>query len=116
MITLLICLLVSAYGFLHFAMSVQKHHMEVYKPLGKIVPLTRQEFRVFQLIGWLCMGLSLWPAISHWGVGIGIMAWLMILAVSATAIAAILSYRMNWVQIAWQWLGIGGKIALPKYK
>lgn len=113
---ILLSLIISFYGFLHFAMSVKKHQMDVYKGWLKAEPLTSREYWTFQMIGWFCMVLSYALALREWSVGIGTMAWLMLITVSALAVVALLSYRLSWLQRLWDLVCIGRRLAPPKAK
>lgn len=106
----------SFWGFLHFAMSVRKHHMEVYQRWGKVMPLSQREYCVMQGIGWLLMALSYRCAVINWGVGVGTMAWLLLLTVSALLLVGLLSYRLLWLQRLWRIVGLGGWLAPPRYQ
>lgn len=108
--------ILSFYGFLHFALSVKKHQMDVYKGWIKCKPLTPKEYWTFQMIAWCCMVLSYWLAVTIWGVGIGSMAWLMLITLSALLVVGLLSYRLHWLKILWRWTCIGSKIAPPEMK
>jgi len=43
--------------------------------------------------GWLMLTVGLWPAIQGYGLSIGVSLWFGVLAIAATAVALLLSYR-----------------------
>lgn len=112
--TFIFALIVSLYGFLHFAMCVKKHHSDIYSTWLKAEYVTRREFYCFQLFAWLCMGVSLALSCAEWGLGIGIMAWLLLIAVAATALVAAISYQFNWVALMWRHIGFARYLTPPK--
>ncbi|TCO74145.1 DUF3325 domain-containing protein [Rhodovulum euryhalinum] len=73
-------------GFAALALSMPRHCAQRHP--GKP---TRLSQRLFQGLGWGGLGLSLWPAIAHWGVSIGLTAWLGLATVAAFALGMALS-------------------------
>ncbi|MBM6550955.1 DUF3325 domain-containing protein [Marinomonas ostreistagni] len=112
----LVSFLLSFYAFLHFAMSVKKHHLDVYKGWYQAKPLSMREYRTQQLIAWLALLASFYIAVAHWGIGIGSMAWLMLITVSALLVVALLAYRLNWFQWLWRYTSLGLRVAPPVSK
>lgn len=108
--------LLSFYGFLHFAMSVKKHHMDIYKGWYQAKSLSQREYWVMQAIAWLAMTASFYCAVVIWGIGIGSMAWLMLITVSALLVVALFSYRLQWFKWLWRHTCLGHKVAPPELK
>lgn len=113
---ILLSFLLSFYGFLHFAMAVKKHHMDVYKGWYKAQPISCREYWSMQGIAWLSMSVSFALAIMVWGVGIGSMAWLMLITVAALLVVALLAYRLNWFKRLWRYTCLGHRLAPPQLK
>ncbi|RUM49064.1 MAG: hypothetical protein DSY85_16455 [Marinomonas sp.] len=102
-------LIVSFFSFMHFAVSVQKHHRDLYKKMA----ITNKEFRVLQGVAWVTLLGTLIPAIQHWGVGIGIMTWLLLITVSALVVTALVNFAPESFAKLWRLLGGVRFIAPP---
>lgn len=113
---IILSFLLSFYGFLHFAMAVKKHHMDVYKGWYKAQPISRREYWSMQCIAWLSMSVSFALAILVWGVGIGSMAWLMLITVSALLVVALMTYCLALFQWLWRYTCLGHRLAPPQLK
>ncbi len=109
MTALWVILVVSFFSFMHFAVSVQKHHRDLYKKMT----ITNKEFRVLQSVAWVTLLYTLIPAIQHWGMGIGIMAWLMLITVSALAVTVLVNFAPESFAKLWRLLGVVRFIAPP---
>ncbi len=59
--------------------------------------LTPSARRLSRYAGWLLLGLSVWPAITMWGLSIGISVWFGLLTVASILLALALSYRPRWI-------------------
>lgn len=102
-------LIVSFFSFMHFAVSVQKHHRDLYKKMA----ITNKEFRVLQGVAWVTLLCTLIPAIQHWGVGIGIMTWLLLITVSALVVTVLVNFAPESFAKLWRLLGVVRFIAPP---
>jgi hypothetical protein len=74
-------------GFGALSLSMDRHA----KQISSAPPAPRAR-RLHLISGWLLLTLALYPAIDAYGVSIGISVWIGFLAVSATAVALLLSY------------------------
>ncbi|MDR3299506.1 MAG: DUF3325 family protein [Candidatus Accumulibacter sp.] len=75
-------------GFGALSTSMERHAKQIF---GQLPPAATRRLRA--AAGWLALALALVPAIHAYGIATGIAVWLGFLAVAATAIALLLSYR-----------------------
>jgi len=86
--TALASLLLSFAAFAALAMTMDKHHRDLFgAPPGK------GRRQLFTMAGWLLLAASALPLIQLQGAVIGMLFWLGLLTASALGVAMVLSYR-----------------------
>lgn len=86
MFTLLAIVLSSA-GFGAIALSMRRHHQDVF---GRLPARVRK--LTLATVGWSLLGASLWPLIARDGVAVGITFWFGVITVAALTVAMSLTY------------------------
>jgi hypothetical protein len=79
----------SALGFGLLSASMERHAKQIFGP----VPLEETTRRLRVVVGWLMLALALVPAIYDYGLSVGVAVWIGFLALSATLVALLLTYR-----------------------
>jgi hypothetical protein len=75
-------------GFALLSASMERHARQVFGTSP-----TRRSQLVRTLCGWAVLALALIPALDAYGISIGISVWVGFLAVAATLVALLLTYR-----------------------
>lgn len=103
MLTACLMFVVGFYGFLHFSLCIDKNFRLIYgeKAPGTVV------FGGYQCIGWLCVVLSLLPALGVWGNEIGVAVWVLILQTSAFLVVLLINSNSALYRFLWQYLCVG---------
>ncbi|MDR3351654.1 MAG: DUF3325 domain-containing protein [Zoogloeaceae bacterium] len=84
----LLILALALFGFCALSASMERHAKQVF---GKLPPSEAR--KRYAIVGWVALVLALLPAIHAYGPSTGIAVWVGILAVSATGVALLLTYR-----------------------
>ncbi|MDR2678101.1 MAG: DUF3325 domain-containing protein [Zoogloeaceae bacterium] len=91
----LLCLALSFLGFAVTSAGMERHAREILS-----APASRRARRLRLLAGYVLLTLALAPAISAYGVSIGVAVWIGFLAVAATLVALLLTYRPHALRFA----------------
>lgn len=75
-------------GFGTLSSSMDRHARQIFN-----TPPSPGIRRLRSSLGWCLLALALYPAINAYGISIGVAVWTGFLAISATAIALLLSCR-----------------------
>ena len=78
-------------GFAALSASMNRHAKQISNRSSHIASPGIRRLRL--MVGWHLLALALYPAIKTYGISIGIAVWIGFLAISATAIALLLSCR-----------------------
>ncbi|MDR0717806.1 MAG: DUF3325 domain-containing protein [Azoarcus sp.] len=84
----ILCFVLSLWGFAAISASMDRHAKDIFAAAGS--PRVR---RLRLLAGYILLALALPVAIAAHGLSIGISVWFGFLALAATALALILSWR-----------------------
>ncbi len=85
---MLLALLMCYAGFTALCLSTDRHHGELLH--SKPSPRRRLGLRV---LGWLLLSVSIWPAVSVAGWGLGLVQWCAVLMLSALLLVLLLPYQ-----------------------
>lgn len=85
--TALAALLLSLGGFASLALSMPKHHRQVFR--GEHTTL---DVRIRRIVGWLLLGVSLVLAVIGEGAAVGIVLWTGGLTAGALSVTILLTY------------------------
>lgn len=83
----LLGLILSCSGFSAIALSMRRHHQDVF-----VMPLGRRRKQMLAAIGWLLLGASIWPAVAGQGISVGIPFWFGIITLAALIVVMSLTY------------------------
>lgn len=84
--TVLAALTLAIFGFAALALSMHKHHRDVFG-----APPTHARRLPLRVAGWVLLGLSFAPCIAQAGWAIGIVLWLGLLTAAALAIVLLVT-------------------------
>ena len=85
----LAALVISIAGFAALALSMHKHHRDVFGTAP-----TRGRTLTLQGIGWLLLSASVSICIAHSGWSIGLVLWIGLLTFAALTVALLLTYAL----------------------
>jgi hypothetical protein len=86
----LLSLILSSTGFGAIALSMRRHHQDVFgQPPARIRKL------MLATVGWLLLGASIWPLIASDGVSVGTTFWFGIITLAALIVAMSLTYGLG---------------------
>ena len=110
MMTLIVVFILSFISFMHFSVSSEAHYRKLYGT--KQIP--KAEFYLYQSMAWVTLLVSLPFPILTWGVGIGIMAWLLMITLGSLMVVLLVNFLPRLYSTVWTYLGVTRKLVITK--
>jgi hypothetical protein len=79
----------SSIGCLLLSLSLRRHYVQMFGNDSAY----RQRLWTLRVVGYVCVGLSLWPCIHESGLWIGLIVWISLFALAAFLQIMLLTYR-----------------------
>lgn len=96
---MLIAMLLNLLGFALLALGQERYGEQVYGKDRPVAPVTYAQLA----IGFITVSLSLLACLANEGISFGCLLWVLSMGASAMVVALTLSWRPQWLRVAWPW-------------